>query len=120
MLRQALENQKQEANKLNESAIEYSLLKRDVESYRTLYEGLMEKLRKPGSPRDSAPTIFAVWILPGSPPPRPSPTCREILPSRWPSAFPPELGWHSCWKASTTPCELRNRPKPFPPCHRWA
>ena len=36
MLRQALTNQKQEANKLNERAIEYSLLKRDVESYRTL------------------------------------------------------------------------------------
>jgi polysaccharide biosynthesis transport protein len=48
MLRQALEKQKQEANKLNESAIEYSLLKRDVESYRTLYEGLMEKLKEAG------------------------------------------------------------------------
>jgi len=46
MLRQAMDNQKQEANKLNESAIEYSLLKRDVESYRTLYEGLMEKLKE--------------------------------------------------------------------------
>jgi succinoglycan biosynthesis transport protein ExoP len=48
MLHQALDNQKQEANKLNESAIEYSLLKRDVESYRTLYEGLMEKLKEAG------------------------------------------------------------------------
>ena len=48
MLRRALDNQKQEANKLNESAIEYSILKRDVESYRTLYEGLMEKLKEAG------------------------------------------------------------------------
>jgi polysaccharide biosynthesis transport protein len=48
MLRDALDKQKQEANKLNESAIEYSLLKRDVESYRTLYEGLMEKLKEAG------------------------------------------------------------------------
>lgn len=48
MLRQALDNQKQEANKLNESAIEYTLLKRDVESYRSLYEGLMEKLKEAG------------------------------------------------------------------------
>jgi polysaccharide biosynthesis transport protein len=48
MLRSALEKQKQEANQLNESAIEYSLLKRDVESYRTLYEGLMEKLKEAG------------------------------------------------------------------------
>ena len=48
MLRQSFEKQKQEANKLNESAIEYSLLKRDVESNRTLYEGLLEKLKEAG------------------------------------------------------------------------
>jgi polysaccharide biosynthesis transport protein len=48
MLRAALEKQKQEANQLNESAIEYSQLKRDVETYRTLYEGLMEKLKEAG------------------------------------------------------------------------
>ena len=48
MLRDALEKQKQEANKLNESAIEYSLLKRDLESNRTLYEGLLEKLKEAG------------------------------------------------------------------------
>ena len=48
MLRSSFEKQKQEANKLNESAIEYSLLKRDVESNRTLYEGLLEKLKEAG------------------------------------------------------------------------
>jgi polysaccharide biosynthesis transport protein len=48
MLHDALEKQKQEENKLNESAIEYSLLKRDLESYRTLYEGLMEKMKEAG------------------------------------------------------------------------
>ncbi|HXZ33340.1 MAG TPA: polysaccharide biosynthesis tyrosine autokinase [Terriglobales bacterium] len=48
MLRAALEKQKQEANKLNESAIEYSLLKRDVETNRALYEGLLEKLKEAG------------------------------------------------------------------------
>jgi len=48
MLRGALEQQKQEANKLNQSAIEYSLLKRDVDSNRTLYEGLLEKLKEAG------------------------------------------------------------------------
>jgi polysaccharide biosynthesis transport protein len=46
MLHDALEKQKQEENKLNESAIEYSILKRDLESYRTLYEGLMEKMKE--------------------------------------------------------------------------
>ena len=48
LLRGSFDKQKQEANKLNESAIEYSLLKRDVESNRTLYEGLLEKLKEAG------------------------------------------------------------------------
>jgi succinoglycan biosynthesis transport protein ExoP len=48
MLRDALEKQKQEANRLNESAIEYNLLKRDAETYRTLYEGLLQKLKEAG------------------------------------------------------------------------
>ncbi len=48
MLRQALDQQKQEANKLNESAIEYGLLKRDVDANRTLSEGLLEKLKEAG------------------------------------------------------------------------
>jgi len=48
LLRASLENQKTEENRLNESAIEYSLLKRDVESNRTLYEGLLQKLKEAG------------------------------------------------------------------------
>jgi capsular exopolysaccharide synthesis family protein len=48
MLSTALEAQKQEDNKLNESAIEYSLLKRDFETNRTLYEGLLQKLKEAG------------------------------------------------------------------------
>jgi polysaccharide biosynthesis transport protein len=48
MLRDALEKQKQEANKLNESAIQYSLLKRDVDTNRQLYEGLLQKMKEAG------------------------------------------------------------------------
>src|SRR5436309_10036669 len=48
MLRAALEGQKQQENKLNESAIEYSFLKRDFETNRTLYEGLLQKLKEAG------------------------------------------------------------------------
>lgn len=48
LLRGSLENQKTEENRLNESAIEYSLLKRDVESNRQLYEGLLQKLKEAG------------------------------------------------------------------------
>jgi len=46
MLREAMEQQKTEANKLNESAIEYTLIKRDVDSNRQLYEGLLQKLKE--------------------------------------------------------------------------
>ena len=48
MLRAALEEQKHQENKLNESAIEYSFLKRDFETDRTLYEGLLQKLKEAG------------------------------------------------------------------------
>lgn len=44
MLRAALDNQKQDANQLNRSAIEYNELKREAETNRTLYEGLLQKL----------------------------------------------------------------------------
>ena len=48
LLSTALDVQKQEANHLNESAIEYNLLKRDAESNRQLYEGLLQKLKEAG------------------------------------------------------------------------
>ncbi len=48
LLHDALEKQKQEENKLNESAIDYSILRRDLDSYRQLYEGLMEKMKEAG------------------------------------------------------------------------
>jgi succinoglycan biosynthesis transport protein ExoP len=48
MLTEEFDKQKQEANKLNESAIEYTLLKRDVDVNRQLYEGLLEKLKEAG------------------------------------------------------------------------
>jgi len=48
MLRAALDQQKQQANQLNESAIEYNILKRDVETNRQLYEGLLQKLKEAG------------------------------------------------------------------------
>jgi polysaccharide biosynthesis transport protein len=70
MLRDAFDKQKQQANKLNESAIEYSLLKRDVESNRTLYEGLLEKLKEAGVTaglRSNNIKILDAARVPGSP-----------------------------------------------------
>lgn len=48
MLNAGFEKQKQEQNKLNESAIEYSMLKRDVDTNRQLYESLLERLKEAG------------------------------------------------------------------------
>jgi capsular exopolysaccharide synthesis family protein len=48
LLTKAFDQQKQEANGLNESAIEYSALKRDADSNHQLYEGLLQKLKEAG------------------------------------------------------------------------
>lgn len=48
MLQQAFDQQKVEANQLNQSAIEYGLLSREAESNRQLYDGLLQKLKEAG------------------------------------------------------------------------
>jgi capsular exopolysaccharide synthesis family protein len=48
MLGKALDQQKLEANQLNEKSIEFSILKRDLDANRTLYEGLLQKLKEAG------------------------------------------------------------------------
>ncbi|MBI2677330.1 MAG: polysaccharide biosynthesis tyrosine autokinase [Candidatus Koribacter versatilis] len=46
MLSAALEKQKQAANALNEKAIQYTLLKRDADSTRQIYEGMLAKQKE--------------------------------------------------------------------------
>jgi succinoglycan biosynthesis transport protein ExoP len=46
MVLAAMEGQKREANELNQNAIEFNLLKRDVDANRQLYEGLLQKLKE--------------------------------------------------------------------------
>jgi polysaccharide biosynthesis transport protein len=48
LLTSAFEDQKQQANQLNESAIEYSSLKRDAESNRQLYQALLQRMKEAG------------------------------------------------------------------------
>jgi succinoglycan biosynthesis transport protein ExoP len=48
MLQDTFDKQKGEAYKLNEDAIQYAILRRDVESSRDLYEGLLKKLKEAG------------------------------------------------------------------------
>ncbi len=54
------EDQKQQANKLNESAIEYSMLKRDLDTSRQLYEGLLEKMKEAGVSAGLRSNIFRI------------------------------------------------------------
>ena len=48
LLTTAFNQQKQEANQLNESSIEYSVLKRDADANRQLYQDLLQRLKEAG------------------------------------------------------------------------
>jgi polysaccharide biosynthesis transport protein len=46
LVRTEMETQEREANELNQNAIEFNILKRDVDANRQLYEGLLQKLKE--------------------------------------------------------------------------
>jgi len=46
LLTEALNDQKTEVNKMSQSMVEYSILKRDAEGYKTMYDGLLTKLKE--------------------------------------------------------------------------
>jgi len=48
MLRVSFDQQKAEANKLSDAAIQYVIMKQEVDSGRDLYEGLLKKLKEAG------------------------------------------------------------------------
>jgi polysaccharide biosynthesis transport protein len=48
MIGESLEQQKTLVNQFHEASIKYNILKRDVETNRNLYEGLLERLRQTG------------------------------------------------------------------------
>jgi capsular exopolysaccharide synthesis family protein len=70
MLRQAFEQQKDTASQLNQNAIEYSLLKRDADSNRQLYDSLMQKLKEAGLSAGLSSTNVHI-VDPATPPPAP-------------------------------------------------
>jgi len=70
MLRGEFEKQKSAANTLNESAIQYNILKRDVDTNRQLYEGLLQRLKEAGvvaGLRSSNITVIDPARIPKSP-----------------------------------------------------
>src|SRR5580698_9705605 len=48
MLQASLDKQKDDAYKMNQDAIQYGIMRREVESSRDLYEGLLKKLKEAG------------------------------------------------------------------------
>src|SRR5271156_6236472 len=48
LLQEALDRQKIEANDLAEKLVQYHILEHDAESYKTLYDGLLQKLKEAG------------------------------------------------------------------------
>jgi capsular exopolysaccharide synthesis family protein len=48
LLSAALEDQKKKSNELNRGAIQYNIVKRDAETYRSVYEGLLQKMKEAG------------------------------------------------------------------------
>ncbi|MFB3916268.1 MAG: GumC family protein [Terriglobales bacterium] len=48
LLGAAVADQRKKAEELNQSAIEYNIIKRDADSYRQLYEGLLQKMKEAG------------------------------------------------------------------------
>jgi succinoglycan biosynthesis transport protein ExoP len=48
MLQASFEQQKEDAYKMNEDAIQYGIMRREVESSRDLYEGLLKQLKEAG------------------------------------------------------------------------
>ena len=48
LLNAALEEQKTKSNELNRGAIQYNIVRRDAETYRSVYEGLLQKMKEAG------------------------------------------------------------------------
>jgi polysaccharide biosynthesis transport protein len=70
ILRQAFDQQKENASQLNQNAIEYSLLKRDADSNRRIYDSLTQKLKEAGLSaglRSSNVHIVDLAEVPGGP-----------------------------------------------------
>ena len=68
MLRDALEAQKQAADKLNANAIQYSMLKHEFETNRKLYEDLMQKQKEVAISASLKPSN--IWIVDPATPPK--------------------------------------------------
>lgn len=70
LLTQALDQQKAEANTMAERLVEYNIIKREAEANKTLYDGLMTKLKEVGisaALQSSNIRVVDPAMIPGSP-----------------------------------------------------
>ncbi len=100
--------------------MEYTLRQRDFESNRTLYEGLLQRLRTAGSQaglESMEIDIVDKALPPASPKLQPQSTDHHHNPD---FQYP---GWHRgvvpCWRAWTQGCEASLRLKALQSCRRW-
>ena len=101
LLTTAFERQKQEANQLNESAIEYSVLKRDAESNRQLYQDLLQRLKEAGVSAGLRSSNIRVVDVARTPTPPITPTSPGTLARRSCSALLAVLDLRWCWRVWT-------------------
>jgi uncharacterized protein involved in exopolysaccharide biosynthesis len=77
MLAAALEKQKQEAYRLNEDAVQYAIMQRDVQSSRDLYQGLLKNLKEAGISKEVGASMARKLVVDN---PRAVVENREITP----------------------------------------
>jgi capsular exopolysaccharide synthesis family protein len=75
-LRASFEQAKEEANRMNDSAVQYTIMKHEAESNRELYDGLSKKFQEAGVLANLRSSNILLWD-PAMPPDRPA---RPIVP----------------------------------------
>ena len=98
----ALNAQKGDALAMNRKAIDYSVLEREVQSGRQLYDSLLQRAKETGVSTELKTSNIRIVdraerpLRPGEPAERPQPAARAVRRHRWPRA-----GWRSSSSIST-------------------
>ncbi len=107
LLSQALDQQKAEVNQMSERMVQYSILKREAEANKALYDGLLTKLKEAGISAGLRSSNIRA-------PPRPA-TSSCLFLSVWSGA----LAWLSCANTWTIPSRAPTTSRPWPACLLW-
>ena len=120
LLASAFNQQKQEANHLNESAIEYSVLKRDAETNRQLYQDLLQKLKEAGVSAGLRSSNIRVVDIARTPTYPITPNVqRNLVLGLSAGSWPGDRARVWCLRVSTRPSGIWKSLVRFLPCRRW-